>query len=178
MNFVPSEHGKTEGLEGSAAPMTGGALYELEDLPEQGSLKGRVAAVLVEIAEEIGTQATAGGTEAVEGGRCWRHKVYGAAAIAACLLVAVVTWAYLRLPADTTSSSANRGELDRCKEQARSVMRAITRYTRDRGRPPGSLEELRPDYLVDLPVDPITGVPLAYESHGDVVSLSCRPKHP
>jgi hypothetical protein len=67
-----------------------------------------------------------------------------------------------------------RGDLERARATAAETALALARYRLDHGAYPESLEELVPEYLDEMPVDPFTGVPPEYRREGDVFVVSCR----
>jgi len=68
------------------------------------------------------------------------------------------------LPAlETTISRATRCEVDL---RATAVVCALTGYGRVHGEPPERLEQLVPDFLPNLPLDPFDGKPLRYRREG------------
>jgi hypothetical protein len=53
----------------------------------------------------------------------------------------------------------------------------VVKYIKEKDHPPASLNDLVPDYLGKVPLDPLTSKPLEYSAHGDRFNLNCPGAH-
>lgn len=142
-------------------PLPPGAAAHFEPLEHQKQIDGLVEDLRQQVAEEVPRRAS--------------RIVYWVLGTFSLVLMAALAVALL-LPESEAKLAGQLHEANLCRERQTAVMRAIDRYTSDQGRPPETLDTLRPSYLAEPPVDPTSGLPYRYSVRRDVIGLSC-PKH-